>query len=60
MGLIVQVGEVSEMKSKPKNFPTCGNWEFEVSVLEDIFQPSNVEPNNNTFWSRVLQKYTVI
>ena len=36
MGLIVQVGELSEMKPKPKNFPTCGNWEFEVN-LETFF-----------------------
>ena len=33
MGLIVQVGEISEMKPKPKNFPTCGDWEFDVSII---------------------------
>ncbi|XP_067670637.1 uncharacterized protein [Haliotis asinina] len=38
MGLIVQVGELSQMPRPPKHFPRCGNWEYtgkeEVDSME--------------------------
>ncbi len=32
MALVIQVGEPEDFPKKPKNFPTCGNFEYEVGV----------------------------
>ena len=29
MGLILQVGNSSQIPKTPKNFPRCGNWKFD-------------------------------
>ena len=35
MGLILQVGNATDMPKTPKNFPKCGNWKFQGFDTDD-------------------------
>lgn len=36
MSLVIQVGEVSEMPTPPKNFPRCGDWTSQTQDSDDF------------------------
>ena len=39
MGLILQVGNMTDMPQTPKNFPKCGNWKFQGYDTDDEEKP---------------------
>ncbi|XP_061164932.1 uncharacterized protein LOC133173878 [Saccostrea echinata] len=41
MGIILQVGEISQMPKPPYNFPRCGNWKYTTHVKEETGCPVN-------------------
>jgi hypothetical protein len=47
MGLVLQVGETSQMLKPPPNFPKCGNYlpDIDSSVLDQVVN-SNEESND--------------
>ncbi|XP_069130310.1 uncharacterized protein [Argopecten irradians] len=46
MALILQVGDVDEMPPTPKDFPTCGNYNFPQEEFEEIIKKPKKRPSD--------------
>ncbi|XP_069129164.1 uncharacterized protein [Argopecten irradians] len=46
MALILQVGDVDEMPPTPKNFPTCGSFDFSQEEFEKLVENSKRDTND--------------
>ncbi|XP_060073312.1 uncharacterized protein LOC132553117 [Ylistrum balloti] len=47
MALILQVGDVDQMPPTPKNFPTCGNFNFPQEEFEEFINVETGLPENS-------------
>ncbi|XP_053398492.1 uncharacterized protein LOC123558060 [Mercenaria mercenaria] len=58
MGLLVQVGNESDMPKVPKNFPKCGNWQF--TGYDEPEEDKQCVSGATSIWSVMTVSLTVI
>lgn len=54
MGIILQVGEISQMPKPPYKFPKCGDWKYTTPVMEEDKCPANKARSLNVQWTLTL------
>ncbi|XP_021372423.1 uncharacterized protein LOC110462667 [Mizuhopecten yessoensis] len=56
LALILQVGDVDQMPPTPKNFPTCGNFNFPQEEFEDMTKKSKTSSKAKGVTSAFLNR----